>query len=116
MWIADTVPVAGFPAMSATVADADKLSPSPVMTEFAGQAPVGMPESASLQVQWTTTSPAYQPLAFGVVVAAPVITGAVSSTLMCATMALPLLPATSVALPVTCWSSPSPRETGAVQT
>jgi len=54
-------------------------------------------------------------LAFGVVVAAPVITGAVSSTLMCATVTLSLLPATSMALPVTCWSSPSPRGAGAVQ-
>ena len=36
---------------------------------------VAMPDSASLQSKWTVTGPRYQPLAFGAVVGAPVITG-----------------------------------------
>src|SRR6476646_9446279 len=86
------------PALSSMLAVADRLSPSPVITESSGHRP-SIPESASLHVQWTVTSPWYQPFAFGAVVGAPVIAGAVSST----------------SVPLTDGAPPSPRVTGVVQ-
>src|SRR6476646_2292144 len=100
-----TVAEEWFPAWSSMLAVADRLSPSPVITESAGHGP-SSPESASLHVQWTVTSPLYQPFAFGAVVAAPVIVGAVSSTLMSATVEESLLSAASTAWPVTDCEAP----------
>src|SRR6476619_1113272 len=74
------VPIVVLPARSLTAAVAVSPVPLPVITESAGQA--AMPESASLHVQWIVTSPLYQSLPLGLVVGAPVIVGAVSSTLM----------------------------------
>src|SRR5207249_3427674 len=59
-----------------------------------------------LHVQWTVTSPSYQPAPFGAVVAAPVIVGAVWSTFTL-TVASAGLPAASVACPVADWLAPS---------
>ena len=59
-----TVAVAVWPALSVTLAEADRSLPSPVTTVSAGQATT--PDRLSVQVQWTVTSPVYQPLAFGV--------------------------------------------------
>ena len=56
----------------------------------------------------------YQPFAFGAVVGAPVIVGAVSSTLMSPTVEESLLSAASTAWPVTDCEAPSPKVTGAV--
>src|SRR5215212_5420105 len=56
--------------------------------------------SASLQVKWTVTGPAYQPLEFGLVVVAPLIVGGVLSSLT-VTESVPRLPAKSSASPFT---------------
>ena len=60
------------------------------------------------------TSPWYQPFAFGAVVGAPVIVGAVSSTSIPSTFAVSLLPAASTAVPVADCPAPSPKFTGVV--
>ena len=109
-----TVVVVSLPALSATVADAERSSPSPVIVASPGAAP-SRPERASEAVQCTVTSPLYQPSAFGSEVAAPLSDGAVLSMLMPATVSLPVLPAASVAVPVTDWFSPSPSVFGAVK-
>src|SRR4051794_30192479 len=64
------VVVVQLPARSQTVVVAVRPRPLPLMTLSAGQPPA-MPERASAQVQWTVTSPLYQPLAFGLVVGVP---------------------------------------------
>src|SRR5688572_340784 len=110
----ETLAVAQLPARSQTVALAERLAPSPVTVLAAGQAPAS-PDSISEQVHWTTTSPLYQPLPFGAVVAVPLRLGAVLSTLMPATVAMALLPAASTAVPVADWPAPSPSVCGAVQ-
>src|SRR3954467_2780148 len=69
--------------------------PSPPIVELDGQAPVGMPERPSPQVHATVTSSLYQPLPFGSVVGAPLMAGAVRSTRRCASVPVPVLPATS---------------------
>jgi hypothetical protein len=61
------------------------------------------------------TGPSYQPFALGAVVGAPVSVGAVLSTLIPLTVAVAVLPATSIAVPVTDWFAPSSTDTGAVQ-
>src|SRR3954452_1233353 len=94
--------------------DADRALPSPVITESAGQAP-RRPDSESLHDQWIVTSALYQPSVFGAVVAAPVMVGAVSSMSIPDTVALSLLSAASVALPVTDWLCPSPSSAGDAQ-
>ena len=66
-----------------------------------------MPDRPSSAVQSTVTSPLYQPAALGAVVAAPSSVGAVLSMLMPSTVADAVLPATSVAVPVTFWPAPS---------
>src|SRR5436305_3378864 len=114
MWIADTVASETFPARSATLCEADKLSPSPVTVESPGQAPL-MPERSSWHVHCTRTSSRYQPAAFGAVVGAPVSAGAVSSTLIPVTAASSVFPAASTAVPVTDCAAPSPSVTGPVQ-
>src|SRR5436305_4168872 len=112
MWIADTVASETFPARSATLCEADKLSPSPVTVESPGQAPL-MPERSSWHVHCTRTSSRYQPAAFGAVVGAPVSAGAVSSTLIPVTAACSVFPAASTGVPVTDCAPPSPRLSGA---
>src|SRR5690349_8969013 len=62
---------------------------------------VGMPDSGSLAVQCTVTSPVYQPLPFGWVVGAPDSRGAVVSPAGAVELAVAVLPALSVAVPVT---------------
>src|SRR3954469_24530318 len=81
--------------------------PSPVTVVSSGCVLPSTPEVASVAVQCTATSPLYQPLALGEVVALPDSVGAVSSTLMPETVALLLLPPLSVAIPVTDWLAPS---------
>src|SRR5262245_25650779 len=65
------------PALSATPAEAPRLLPSPVITEWAGSVVGSMPDRASTAVQVMVTSSLYQPAAFGAVVAAPPSVGAV---------------------------------------
>src|SRR3954468_4159322 len=103
-----TVRVVWLPALSVTVAVAERLSPAPLMRLSAGQSPA-MPDSVSEQLQCTVTSPLYQPLPFGAVVAAPVRVGAVLSMLMGLIVALWLLPASSYAVPAADWLPPSLR-------
>ena len=69
-----TVACVELPALSLTEAAAARSLPSPSTVLSAGHAP-SRPESASLHVQATTTSPLYQPFAFGLVVGAPVSDG-----------------------------------------
>ena len=82
-----TVFVVSLPALSATVADAERSSPSPVIVASPGAA-AARPERASEAVQCTVTSPLYQPAAFGSEVAAPLSDGAVLSMSMPATVSL----------------------------
>ena len=88
-----TVALELFPARSATEAEAERLAPLAAIVVSAGQA--ATPERLSPQVQWMTTSPLYQPLTFGAVVAAPLMLGAVLSILMPLTAAVAALPALS---------------------
>src|SRR4051794_15954290 len=94
-----TVAPVGLPALSLIDAPTDRSSASPVMVALAGTLP-RMPDSASLAVHLTLTSPLYQPAAFGPVVGAPLSVGAVLSTLIpeMANGSLPLS-AASVAVP-----------------
>src|SRR5919109_1865422 len=76
-----TVLLVELPALSAMDALVERSWPSPVIVLAAGQPPAS-PDSASEQVQSTVTSPAYQPLSFEAVVAAPASDGGVFSTLI----------------------------------
>ena len=96
------------PALSATVLVTLWLAPSVESTVSAG-AGAARPERASAAVHLTVTGPLYQPAALGLLVAAALSVGAVLSTLMPDSVALPWLPATSVAVPVADWFAPSPR-------
>src|SRR6185437_14784342 len=95
--------VVRFPALSLTEAVEVRPVPSPDIVLLAGQPPVGMPESASPQVQATITLPLYQPAPLGLVVGAPLRVGAVWSILMFPTVAVAELPALSTAVPVADW-------------
>src|SRR4051794_19634189 len=77
------------------------------MISSAGQASAAIPESSSLQVQWTVTAPKCPPVSSAGVVVAPVIVGATWSMLMPDTVVLTDWPNVSVAVPVTDWFSPS---------
>src|SRR3954447_20229748 len=76
----------------------DWLAPLAVNVTSSGQ--TAILESASLQVKWTVTGPAYQPLEFGFVVVAPLIVGGLLSSLT-VTEPVPRLPAKSSASPLT---------------
>lgn len=86
--------VALLPALSKIVGVA--LLPDAVSTTSAGHAPA-TPEVASLQANCTVTLPLYQPFAFGAVVAAAVMVGAVASRRMLAVVTLALPPALTAA-------------------
>src|SRR4051812_12246398 len=88
------------PAPFLTVCELVRPVPSPVMVVSAGA--VGIPDSGSEAVQWTVTSPWYQPLVpFGCVVGAPDRVGAVVSPLGAVEEVDFVFPAPSVAVPVT---------------
>ena len=101
------------PARSLTEALAVRPVPSPEIVLFAGQL-VPTPETASVQVQWIDTSPLYQPAPLALVAGAPERAGAVLSMLMFDTVAEPVLPTLSVAVPVANW--PAPSEVRVVET
>ena len=105
----DTVVVVVLPALSVHVADAARFAPSPVTMLGAGVAVT--PEPPSVHTQVTVTSALLQPVALGV----PVSAGPVLSTLTPVTLAVALLPAASVAVPVAVWFAPSPSVCAAVQ-
>jgi hypothetical protein len=65
------------------------------------------PESASAHAKLTVTAELFQPAAFGATDRDALMLGAVLSMLMPDTVALALLPALSVAVPVTDWFAPS---------
>src|SRR4051794_15453526 len=96
-----------WPARSLTDAEADRLRPSPVTTESAGQPTT--PDRLSAQVQWIVTSPLNQPFAFGLPITVPEIVGAVVSTLTTGVVTDALLPAASVAVASAVWFAPSPN-------
>src|SRR6266852_1573700 len=75
-----------------------------------------MPDRLSVALRLTVTSLVYQPLLPAVPLATEVVvTGGVRSMLMPETVALAVLPALSVAVPVAVWPAPSPeRVTGPV--
>src|SRR4051794_1405826 len=108
-----TVAVAVFPATSAIEAETESAPPSPEMTLSDGHAPA-MPESASEHVQWTVTSPLYQPLALGALVGAPLMVGATLSMFTPLTVVAAVFPAASSAVPGTDWFAPWPSVTGLV--
>src|SRR4051794_13940022 len=93
------VAVVDRPAPFLTVVALVRPVPSPAIVVSAGAA--GMPDSGSAAVQWTLTSPAYQPAALGDVVGAPDRVGAEGSPAGAVEVAVALLPALSVAVPVT---------------
>src|SRR5262245_58519486 len=110
-----TAPLPLLPARSLTEALAPRLPPLPSITLSAGTVDRSTPERTSAAVQWMVTSPLYQPAAFGWLVGAPLSVGAVLSTLRAPTLVLALLPAASVAVPLTLWFLPSLSVWGAVQ-
>src|SRR6266498_3067131 len=63
-----TEAVALLPALSEMLASAPRLSPSPLMVLLAGWVSGSMPDRPSVPVQAISTSPLYQPAAFGLVV------------------------------------------------
>jgi hypothetical protein len=81
------------------------LAPSLARVCPAGQ--LATPESVSAQLKATVTAPLYQPLAFGLLVAAALIVGAVVSMLTPVWVSEALLPALSAQLPVALWLAPS---------
>src|SRR4051812_21646698 len=105
--MASTVAEAVWPALSVTLAEAERSLPSPLTTESAGQSTT--PERLSSQLQCTVTSPLNQPLPFGVPTALPMMVGAVLSTLTAGVVTEALLPAVSVAGAVSVWAAPSPK-------
>ena len=113
--IPSTVAVVTLPATSLIDALAPRFSPSPATVLSVGQLP-SMPEPASEQVQATVTSPAYQPLALGLVVTLPVSVGGVLSSF--SVMLLPVLsstfPAWSVLQKVTVCVPLVPMETASL--
>src|SRR5213593_3517603 len=76
-----TVVAPVLPATSVAVPPTYWLAPSVASVLSAGQPPTAMPDSASEQVKWTPTGPLYHPSAFGLVIAAPVMLGAMLSIL-----------------------------------
>src|SRR5947209_2149865 len=100
-----TVCVVALPALSVAVAVEDRLSPEPVTWVSPGH--WSTPDRLSAQVQWTRTSPLYQPAPFGFVVGAPDSAGGVLSRLMPPRLVVAVLPAASVAVPVALWLAPS---------
>jgi hypothetical protein len=101
--IPPSVAVAPLPAASFAAPEAFWSSPSPSVS---GPATCAMPESASVALKLTTTSPPYHPSAFAARSAAAATSGAVLSMLTDAG-SVAVLPALSVAVPTTIWSSPS---------
>ncbi len=95
------------PALSLTEALAVRPTPSPVIVLSAGLVEGSMPDRASAAVHSIVTSPLYHPSPLGLEVGVPLKVGALLSMLMLLTVALALLPATSDAVPVTTWFSPS---------
>jgi hypothetical protein len=87
------------PAPFVTVFVLVRPVPSPVIVVSAGG--VGMPDSGSAAVQSIVTSPLYQPLPLGGVVGAPDSVGGVVSPAGAVDDAVAVLPALSVAVPVT---------------
>src|SRR5690349_4403155 len=110
----DECAVVSLPATSRTVAWAVRPAPSPVIVLSPGALP-SRPDRPSDAVQWTVTSPAYQPLPFGAVVGAPARDGAVVSRFTVTVETEDALSALSVAEPLTVWPAPSlDRVVGAV--
>ena len=93
------VAVVSRPAPFLTDVELVRPLPSAVIVVSAGA--VGMPDSGSLAVHLTVTSPLYQPSPFAVPCGAPDSSGAVVSPLATVTDAVLVLPALSVAVPVT---------------
>src|SRR4051812_11118254 len=94
------------PALSVIDLGAVRPDPSPLMVESAGHW-AARPDSASPQLHVMATSPVYQPAPLAGAAGAPDSVGAVLSMLIVSTVALAVLPALSVAVPVTCWLAPS---------
>src|SRR5262245_24708065 len=74
-----TVALRALPATSTALPVTDWLAP--LSSSFASAGQVATPESASPQVKWTVTAPLYQPAALGARSGAPLIDGAVLSSI-----------------------------------
>ena len=95
--------LAVLPALSVAVPSTFWPAPSP---RCCGPVTVSIPDRTSLPSKDTVTSSLYQPAGLGALSGAPVMVGAVLSMLTVA-VAVALLPALSVAVPLTCCASPS---------
>src|SRR5438067_10624522 len=80
MLMGPVLTLAVLPAMSDTVPVANLLAPFDESVTSGWQLATPDRLAWSAQVKWTTTGPAYHPLALGAVVAAPVMVGAALST------------------------------------
>src|SRR3954452_5928192 len=98
-----TAALALLPALSTAVPSTVWLAPWP---RCWGPVTVSMPDRSSVPLKDTVTSSEYQPAALAARSGAPVMAGAVLSMLTVA-VPLTLLPALSVAVPVTFWALPS---------
>src|SRR6266545_5462862 len=100
MLMPPTVALRALPAASRAVPATDW--PAPLSSSFASAGQVATPERTSAQVKRTVTAPPYQPSALGARSGAPLIDGAVLSSIT-VTWSVPRLPARSLAWPSTGW-------------
>src|SRR5207249_1423353 len=98
MLIPETVVLALLPALSVAVPVDDWPVPS---ASVASAEELLVPEEVSAELEGTVVTLLFHPPAAGEVVGVPLIVGAVLSMLIPETVALALLPALSVAVPVT---------------
>ena len=98
-----TVVLAELPAASTAVPSRDWSVPSP---KVLSAVTLSMPDRVSLPSKWTVTSVLFQPKSLAAGVRLPVMVGLVLSRLTVAG-SVAVLPALSVAVPVTGWSLPS---------
>ena len=99
MLIPATVVLALLPALSVAVPVADWAAPAAL--RVIGLVQLAIPERTSEQRKLAVTSLLFQPLALAAGLRLPLIAGPVLSMLIPETVALALLPALSVAVPVT---------------
>src|SRR5207249_54953 len=105
MLIPETVVLVLLPALSVAVPVADWAAPAAL--RVIGLVQLAIPERTSEQRKLAVTSLLFQPLALAAGLRLPLIAGPVLSMLIPETVALALLPALSVAVPVTLWLAPS---------
>src|SRR5581483_3046538 len=101
-----TDPIAELAALSTASPLTDWLAPS--LLKVKGLVHDATPDRASPHVHRTVTAALYHPFALGARSGAPLMVGSVRSMLMPETATVAVLPAASVAVPLTDWLPPSP--------